>query len=133
MKFHHIGVFVADLSFGCEYLTSIFPIRHIGEPINDPGICVQVQFLTDASGVVYEIVAPYGEKNPVSNLLRQKKNILNHVAYSVMNLDEKLAELKNLGCIQIGLPMPAVAFDARRVVFILTRLGFIFELIEDVK
>lgn len=131
MKFHHIGVFVADLSVGCEYLRSIFPIHSVSEPFNDANIGVKVQFLTDSSGISYEVVAPYGEKNPVNNLVRQKKNILNHVAYTVVDLDSKILELKKLGCLPICKPIAAVAFDGRRVVFILTRLGFIFELIED--
>lgn len=130
MKFHHIGIFVNSLQFGREYLSELFIISAIGEEILDEKMGIQVQFLTDNCGVCYEIVAPYGDKNPVQNLLKKKINILNHVAYEVENFENAMLKYRDSGCVPLSRPAPAVAFQGRNVMFFLTKIGFIVELIE---
>lgn len=131
MKFDHIGVFVNTLSFGREEMKKMFNIRSVSEEFNDKKMSVSVQFLYDTDGICYEIVAPYGDKSPVDNVLSSKKNLLNHVAYKVKNFDEKISEFINFRCIPLGKPTNAVAFNNARVIFFLNPLGFIIELIED--
>ena len=130
MKFHHIGIFVKSLQIGREYLSELFNISLIGEEILDEKMGIRVQFLTDNCGVCYEIVAPYGDENPVQNLLDKKNNILNHVAYEVENLGKAILKYRELGCVPLSRPTPAVAFQGRNVMFFLTKIGVIVELIE---
>lgn len=130
MQFDHIGVFVRDLVHGREQLAALLPIERWTEPVDDPLIKVRIQFGIDVSGIRYELVAPLGEGNPVDGALAAGTNLLNHVAYSVADIDAELRRLRRLRCIPTGPPRPAVAFDGRRVVFLLTPLGFIMELIE---
>jgi methylmalonyl-CoA/ethylmalonyl-CoA epimerase len=108
----------------------LIPIADLSEPIEDPGLKVRIQFATDTSGVRYELVAPFGEGDPVSGVLTSGQAILNHVAYRVADLDAALARLRAEGALPLGPPSPAVAFGGRRVVFLLTRLRFILELVE---
>jgi len=131
MIFDHIGIFVKDLEKGRELLTSLLPINEFTGPIEDPGLHVIVQFCTDASGVRYELVAPFGENNPVAGVLKSGRNILNHVAYRVRHLEMECVRLREMGCVPLGKPAPAVAFGGKRVVFYLTPLTFIIELIEN--
>jgi methylmalonyl-CoA/ethylmalonyl-CoA epimerase len=128
--FDHIGLFVADLDRGRRRLGALLPIADLSEPIEDPGLKVRIQFATDTSGVRYELVAPFGEGDPVSGVLASGQAILNHVAYRVADLDAALARLRAEGALPLGPPSPAVAFGGRRVVFLLTRLRFILELVE---
>ncbi|HTH97513.1 MAG TPA: VOC family protein [Stellaceae bacterium] len=130
MIFDHIGVFVADLAKGREQLSQAIGIGDWGLEIDDPGLKVRVQFGTDASGLRYELVAPGGPGNPVDAVLAERRNILNHVAYRVASLEDELARLRAAGAMPISRPHPAVAFGGRPVVFVLTRPGFILELIE---
>jgi methylmalonyl-CoA/ethylmalonyl-CoA epimerase len=131
MRFDHIGLFVSDLSHGRERLASLLPVVRFTDEIDDPLLRVRIQFCIDASGIRYELVAPLGEKNPVSNVLASGKNILNHVAYRVQPFEAAMDSVRQQGGIPLGAPAPAVAFGGAKVVFFLTSLRFILELIEE--
>jgi methylmalonyl-CoA/ethylmalonyl-CoA epimerase len=130
MIFHHIGIFTSDLNLGRIKLSSILPIESFSEPIEDPGLKVQIQFCFDSSGICYELVAPFGENNPVSGILLSGKAIINHVAYTVLDIDRASENLRKEGCVPISKARPALAFDNRRVIFFMSPLRFIIELIE---
>lgn len=132
-KFHHIGLFVKDLAFGLKQLEKVIEIAIVSKVIADENLLVLIQFVTDASGVRYELVAPFGDGNPVESALKAGKNILNHIAYVSHDFDNDIVELSQNGAILLGLPKQAKAFDGRRVCFLLTKLGFIFELVEGVE
>lgn len=131
MRFDHIGLFVRELAFGRATLSELLPIVSWTEPVDDPVIKVCIQFGTDASGLRYELVAPLGPGGPVDQALATGNNLLNHVAYRVSDLDADLRRLRRRACVPTGAPKPAVAFGGRRVVFLLTPLRFILELVED--
>ncbi len=130
MIFDHVGLFVRSLEEGRATLAAMLPIRHWDAPVDDPLIRVRIQFGHDASGLRYELVAPLAPGNPVDGALASGANLLNHVAYLVDDLDAELRRLRRGRCIPTGAPRPAVAFGGRRVVFLLTPLGVILELIE---
>jgi len=131
-KFHHIGVFVKDTDAGVAHLSSIIDVVQIGDEIFDENLKVKIVFMRDKQGVIYELVAPYGSKSPVNGVLTSGKNILNHVAYTSNQFDSEVVRLRDSGCIPLGKPKSAKAFDGARVIFFLVPLGFIFELIEKV-
>lgn len=133
MKFDHIGIFVPSIAKGRKYLESILHVSNWTEPIDDPIQKVSVQFGKDILGICYEIVAPYGENNPVEALLSQSKNILNHVAYKVDNIDIEIERLRGERCILVSGPSPAKAFNNNKIAFLYTPLHFIIELIENDK
>ena len=130
MHFDHLGVFVKSLDEGRTHLRRMFPIKKISDEFHDPLLRVSVQFLVDSSGICYEAVAPNGLGSPVDAALREGKNILNHVAYRTDDFDNQLVRLRATGCLPLGTPMPAVAFNGSRVVFLLTPLRLILEIIE---
>ena len=87
MEFDHIGIFVSSLSIGRNHLEKLLLVQDWTESVDDPIQKVSVQFANDLSGIKYELVAPYGIDNPVEPLLTQSKNILNHVAYCVDDIE----------------------------------------------
>jgi len=131
MRFDHIGIFVQSLEKGRFHLSELFQIIDFTDPLDDYGLKVSVQFCTDSSGIRYELVSPLGEDNPVSGILKSGKNVLNHVAYRVENIELEIQRLRENGCLPFGEPTPALAFSGRRVVFLLTPLRFIIELVEE--
>ena len=131
MKFDHIGVFVQDIAAGDAALSAMIPIARRSGIFTDPVIKVQVQFLYDTSGICYELVAPAGAGNPVDGVLKTRRNVLNHVAYRTADLDATLADLRAQGAFPLNEPTPAVAFGGKRVVFLMTALNFIIELVEE--
>jgi methylmalonyl-CoA/ethylmalonyl-CoA epimerase len=130
MRFDHIGIVVDDIAKGKRFLSESFGIELWTEVFDDPGIGVFVQFGKGTDGPCYEIIAARGEASPVSGVLRSGKNILNHIAYLVPDLDLAAKSFQMLGCLPISEPKPAVAFNGHRVQFLSSPLKFLLELIE---
>lgn len=131
MRFHHIGIVCAKLSAGKDRLDEILGPLKWSDAFDDPIQRVSVQFGTDNSGICYELIAPTDERSPVNEALRQGKNILNHVAYTVSSVAEEAERLRQRGCLPLGPAQPAVAFDGARIQFFITPLRSILELIEE--
>ncbi len=108
----------------------IFPILNLSKEFHDPLLKVSVQFLYDDNDFCYELVAPNGQGNPVDSILKNKKNILNHIAYKIHDFDLTIKKYRNFGCLPLTLPQPAIAFNGARVIFFLTPVDIIVELIE---
>ena len=130
MKFDHIGIFVKSLEIGREHFNLIYDINKWSEIFYDPIQRVEVQFGYDSSKICYELVAPKGKNNPVDKVLNDEKNILNHLAYKVENIEKEIERLKNRRCILISGPNPATAFKNKKIAFFYTPLRFIIEIIE---
>lgn len=131
MKFDHIGIFVSTLSDGRKYFNKFLNIKKYSNVIIEKDIKVKLQFLYDNKNIKYELVAPYGKINPITNSLLKKKNIINHLAYKVKKFDEKIKQLRSVKFIPISPIFKANAFKGSRVIFLISNLNFIIELIED--
>lgn len=130
MKLHHVGIFVRSISEGVKYFKFIFKIKKKSKIIIDKNLGVKIQFIFDFNNNCFEIIEPYGKINPVSKILSKKKNIINHLAYSTKNFKQKIIYLREKGFAPITKPMKAVAFNKKKVIFFLSPLNFIIELIE---
>jgi methylmalonyl-CoA/ethylmalonyl-CoA epimerase len=129
-NFHHIGFFVKNIQTGYKELSKIIKIKKISKLITDNILLVKILFVIDNNGNRFELVAPNGKGNPVDEVLKKKKNIINHIAYTSDKFDLEVSNLRNQGCIPISAPKKAKAFKGARVIFFLTPMDFIFELIE---
>jgi methylmalonyl-CoA/ethylmalonyl-CoA epimerase len=54
-----------------------------------------------------------------------------HLCFETSDIDGALAHAKKNGCIIVSLPVPAVAFQGRRIAWIYTRSRQLFELVEQ--
>ena len=130
MNFDHVGVFVRDIEEAKTKLEAILPVRTWGQVFDDDILHARICFGEDPGGLRYELVAPLGSPNPVSGILESGRNILNHIAYRVPNLAIAAETLRATGAVPTGPPKPAIAFGGALVMFFLTDLGFMIELIE---
>ena len=130
MKFDHIGIFAQDLRVGKKILSEIFKVTSTSKVIYDKNLNVKILFLSDEKVTKYEIVAPFRKKNPVDKILKENKNILNHIAYQSNNFDYDLKKLRKKGFAPLTKALPAKAFNNKRVCFFYTPLKFIIEVIE---
>ena len=73
---------------------------------------------------------PNGTDSSVQRSLIEGKNLLNRIAYKVGDFNLKILEYRRKVCISLGKAQPAVGFGGARVVFFLTPLEIIVELIE---
>ena len=128
--FDHIGIVVSDIESGKAELTGMLGALRWTRRFDDPILGVSVLFARDSSGVVYELIAPFGEKSPVAGTLRSRANLLNQIAYRTRVLDASVKRLRAAGAAPIGPAAPALAFGGARVQFLMVPLGFVVELVE---
>ena len=129
LTFDHIGVVVPDLSEGRRQMTATLPITAQSPVFDDPVLGVSVQFFRDGSGLVFELIAPFGDNSPVRNTLAQAHRI-NQLAYRCDDLEAAGRELRKGRAVPLGSPAPAMAFAGARVQFFWSPLGHVLELIE---
>ena len=131
MKFHHIGIFVRKINDAKKILQKQVKIKSCSKIFRDRKLKVKVVFILDKNNIRYELVEPYGKGNPVDKVLKEKVNLLNHLGYKVTKFDKWCSYFRNLGYGFLTTPQKAVAFKQSRIVFMLSPLGFIVELIEQ--
>ena len=127
MKFHHIGYLVNNFNSAiknfkkCNY-------KKKKSIIIDNNLKVKIQFLVNGNNLI-ELVKPHKNNIGLLSLLK-KKNYAYHFAYKVKNLDKTLVRLKKNFKIIVN-PVPAKAFNNKKVAFLKMKNGFIIELIES--
>ncbi|HHQ4527566.1 TPA: VOC family protein [Aeromonas hydrophila] len=130
MQFDHIGLVVPDLASGVAYCRDVLGLSRCSVAVEDPLQRVWVQFVHDDHGLCYELVAPASEESPVAQVLKTRRNVINHLAYRVSNLQESAERLRVQRHLPLGPSQPAIAFGGAHVQFFLSPLGHIVELIE---
>ena len=129
--FHHLGIFVKNLEYGQIEISKFIEISSTSDEIIDEEIGVKIIFVKDNQGILYELVAPFGDNSPVKGALSRGKDLLNHIAYKTNTFDLEIEKLRNAGFVPLGPAKKAKAFEGSRVIFFLSTLGFIIELVED--
>jgi len=122
---------VASIDKAVPVYRDLFGYELVSGPFDDPIQKVAVCFLArSAPGeIVIELVAPLGDDSPVNRTLA-KGGSAYHVCYEVPDLDETLAQLKDKGCLIVSKPVPAVAFDNRRIAWLYTPTRQLVEMLE---
>jgi methylmalonyl-CoA/ethylmalonyl-CoA epimerase len=131
-KLLHVGVAVSSLEPTTELLSSLFGYRVISGPFNDPTQRVKVSFLAKSNHDVAEIelIAPLSEDSPITSMLAKGGGAAYHLCFETSDIDQAITHAKNNGCILLGNPVPATAFQGRRIAWIYTRSRQLFELVE---
>jgi methylmalonyl-CoA/ethylmalonyl-CoA epimerase len=130
MRFHHVGYAVRDIqSYLDEFMTPLFRPTRVSVPVADPIQKVRVCFVEMPGGTVIELVEPLGADSPVSEIVGSGRGGLYHLCYEVDDLDATISEFRAKRCLPLGRPVPAAAFDGRRIVFLLTPQRDLVELL----
>jgi methylmalonyl-CoA/ethylmalonyl-CoA epimerase len=131
VRFHHIGYAVQDIrSFLRDFFQPLFSPVSVTDIVPDAKQRVAVCFAELAGGVTVELIEPLGEGSPVASIIGGRRGGLYHLCYEVDDLDHEAARFRSYGCMPLGKPLPAAAFDGRRVVFLLTPQRDIIDLLE---
>lgn len=135
INIHHIGIAVADIK------KSIAGYKELGwtwdeKIIDDSNRGVKLAFLrNNNTNELLELVSPISEGSPVSNTLCSMKNVSTpyHICYVVEDIEKTIEILKSRKYILTEAAKPAVAFDDRRVAFMLRSDVGLIELLEEEK
>lgn len=130
-KLHHLGFVVADIAAGMKGFVGSLAATWDGRVFEDPHQKVKVAFLSTRAGdPLIELAEPAAEDSPVRRFLTERGGGLHHVCYEVGDLEEQMAEMKARRCTIVRRPKPAIAFDGRRIAWVLTAEKLLVELLE---
>jgi methylmalonyl-CoA/ethylmalonyl-CoA epimerase len=131
---HHIGYVVPSIAaVGARFAKSVAATWD-ERIIHDPLQKVLVSFLAPAgeSTAQIELVEPSGEDSPVLPFL-DRGGGLHHLCYEVDDLDSHLQLMRSRGSVPARAPMPAVAFEGRRIAWMFTPDRLLIEFLERAK
>jgi methylmalonyl-CoA/ethylmalonyl-CoA epimerase len=132
VKFKHLGIAVADLDAVLEFYKDLFGYKVLSGPFDDPIHKVSVCFVGtgDRDEFTIELVAPLGCDSPVHHMVANQISAY-HVCYEVKDVDEALKAVQSKGCMILSRPLPAIAFDGRRIAWFYTPNRQLVELLEQ--
>jgi methylmalonyl-CoA/ethylmalonyl-CoA epimerase len=131
-KLLHVGVAVPSLQPATESLAALFGYTAVAGPFDDPVQKVAVNFLaaSESDAVEIELIAPLGEESPIRAMLAKNGGGAYHLCFETQDIEAALVHAENNGCVVVARPVPAVAFDGRRIAWIYTPARQLFELVE---
>jgi methylmalonyl-CoA/ethylmalonyl-CoA epimerase len=128
---HHIGFVVASISqSGSEFAQSL-AAEWNGEIIHDALQQARVSFMrcgVDGNPAI-ELVEPDSEKSPLNKFVA-KGGGLHHICYEVDSLETQLEACRLNGSLIVKQPLPAVAFQGRRIAWVYTKQKLLVEYLE---
>lgn len=118
-RFHHIGLAVR----------SIKDASPLSEIITDSNQGVSVAFVL-VNGIKMELIEPYGDNSPIAQSLSKGIKLL-HICYAVSDIERVTKECRKYGFHRIAKPVPAVAFQNKRITWVYSNKYGLVELLED--
>lgn len=116
--FHHVGLVVPSVEAACPKATRI----------TDPRQKVDLAFV-ELNGVVVELLAPVGDDSPVAKSLKNNVKLV-HLCFEVPDLAAAISYSRQHGFHCLRQPVPAVAFDQRRIAWLFSPVYGLVELLE---
>lgn len=131
MKFSHLGVAVSSIEEALSVYQEVFGYKVLSGPFDDPIQRASVCFVGTGipNDMIIEVVASLDENSPVSKMLTKGVSAY-HLCYEVDDIDQALANVRAKGCIIISKPVPAVAFEGRRIAWFYTPTRQLVEVVE---
>ncbi|NYT58411.1 VOC family protein [Alcaligenaceae bacterium] len=126
--FHHIGIACRDLDAESVHWQALGYV--IEEPeFEDPVQRVRGRFLV-GPGPRLELLTPAGPGSPVEGVIK-RRNKMYHQAFEAPDFMAAISALEAGGARLVSEPASAVAFDGRRIAFLLLPNANLIEIIES--
>ena len=130
MKLHHVGIVVAKLETSGAVYAGALGLDPLGPPVTDAIQQVRVQFWArPGDAVSVELIEPITDTSPTAEQLRNGGGFA-HLCYEVGDIDAEVKAAWERGGIVVRTPVPAAAFDNRRIAFVCFRDIGIVEFVE---
>lgn len=129
---HHWGIAVSDMEKAILAYSSM-GWKSSTDIIKDTDRNIWITFMKyDDRDELIELISPINEKSPVTKTLQAMRDVATpyHICYEVDNLERVLRVLKNRHFVQTTKAESAVAFEGRRVIFLLNKDAGLIELLE---
>lgn len=130
-SFHHVGFVVSSIAEAGAGFASALGAHWDQVVIHDPLQQARVTFLHcgEPKAPAVELVEPAGDSSPLHKFVA-KGGGLHHICYEVDSLEAQLERSRAAGCLVVKSPLPAVAFNGRRIAWVYTRQKLLIEYLE---
>ena len=130
MKLHHIGLVTKNVAKCVKLYEALGYTK--AKLVHDPAQMASIALMQRAREPMIEQIAPENEQSPAYKWLERIKAGPYHTCYESPSLSQDIEFMRELGFGLIMDPIPAVAFDNRRVTFLWSSLAGLVELLESV-
>jgi methylmalonyl-CoA/ethylmalonyl-CoA epimerase len=129
---HHVGFAIHSIEREIAAFRSSILASWDGKIFHDPLQKVRVTFLQtpNPTDAMVELVEPAADDSPVGQFLKRGGG-LHHLCYEVPDLVAHLEKMKSGGGIIVRPPLPAIAFENRRIAWVVTRQKLLLEFLEQ--
>jgi len=130
-RLHHVGFVVNSIEAVADRFAKSIGATWDHKITHDPLQLVRVSFIGGGkpSCTSVELVEPAGADSPVGRFL-QRGGGLHHLCYEVEQLEEQLSFSRSAGGVIVKPPLPAAAFDGRRIAWVVTKDKLLLEFLE---
>ncbi len=127
----HLGVAVRDIDKAVSAYKALLGYRVLSGPVHDELQHVTVCFVGTGAPLELslELIEPGGAESPINKILARGGGAY-HTCYEVDNIDEFLVTARSLGCVILARPVPAAAFQGRRIAWLYSPSGQLMEMLE---
>lgn len=130
LRLHHVGIVVGSIPDSAAQFENRFGCEPRSDIVYDPVQQAYVHFAGQPGDRVYlEFVAPEGPGSRLNGAL-SKGGGLHHLCYSTDDIDITCADLRRKGMTLVRRPVGAVAFEGRRIAWLMGRDRILVELVE---
>lgn len=129
--FHHLGIAVVDIDSALGFYQTALGFAQVSNTVCDPIQKVKVCFLSNSqsSNLKLELISPLESASPVNGYLSKGIGAY-HICYEVERIEDALKALRAKGCALVAPPVPAVAFNGRRIAWCFLPTRHLVELVE---
>jgi len=133
LKLHHVGIVVQSIAQSAPRYRQLFGLQPVSPVVTDERQRVNVQFLaSDADATSVELIEPLPGISPARGAL-EKGGGLNHLCFEVADIEAMVRHAESDGVVCVCSPVPAAAFDGRRIAFLYYREIGLIEFVEAAK
>ena len=128
MRLHHVGVITGNLEGSMNFYTSL---GYAASAIYaDPIQKARIVLMQRAHEPLIELIAPDSPESPAASWIQRIAVGPYHTCYEVDDLEAMVAFLRRHRLFPVIKPVPAVAFNMRRIVFLWGESSGLLELLE---
>ena len=131
MKLHHIGIATSDIDATANSYCKPLGYKAISEKIEDKVQRAIVQFFKmDGTNSYIELVQGNSESSPLSKFVKNGAK-QHHLCFQSSDISADLANLRENGFFIICEPVPATAFNDRKIAWAMNAERCLVELVEE--
>ena len=129
MKFHHVGIAVHSIEETAKWYFNMG--YSLTETFDDTIQNVNIAFLKRDDSPLMELVQPVDKTSPVYNILKKLGVTAYHFCYEINNIQKAIEELEKQDFKLLVEPVPAIAFNNRKICFLYNLEVGLIELLEE--